>query len=55
MRARTWVVTAYHDPSRYGIPELPAWTVVGRDGITLAAGDDAEPFIRAARPMTVRR
>ena len=55
MRARTWVVAMYHDPSRYGILKLPAWTVVGRDGIALVAGDDAELFIRAARPMTVRR
>ena len=55
-RARTWVVAVYHDPSEYGIPELSAWTVVDdRDGIALAAGDDAEPFIRGPRPMTVRR
>ena len=44
----------YHDPAGYGILELPAWTVVGRDDIALAA-DDADPFIRAVRPMAVRR
>lgn len=57
MRARTWVL-AYHygDPSDYGIPELPPWTVVRTDrgGLALAEGGD-EPFVRAERPVPVRR
>jgi hypothetical protein len=58
MRSRAWVIAArYGEPKEYGIPTLPAWTVRRRDsgGIEFAAGDDADPFIRSARPMTVRR
>lgn len=58
MRARTWVIaTQYNDPSDYGIPELPTWTVsrTAGSGIALAVTADADPFIRAEQPMKVRR
>lgn len=58
MRARTWVIAAnYSEPEDYGIPALPEWTVVRGEpsGIAFAEGSDAEPFIRAERPVRVRR
>lgn len=58
MLARTWVIAAqYNDPADYGTPSLPAWHVSRTDGggLTLAADADADPFVRAERPMTVRR
>lgn len=58
MRARTWVIaTQYNEPEDYGIPTLPEWSVLRRNGsgIAFAEHDDADPFIRADQPMMVRR
>lgn len=57
MRARRWVIAhRYRDPEAYGIPDLPAWDVRTEDGrLAFAASAETEPFIRAERPMRVRR
>lgn len=61
MRAREWTVAAnFRTPADYGIPELPAWRsrCDGCGGVAFVAADgepDAEPFIAAENPVTVRR
>ncbi|MFB6224675.1 MAG: hypothetical protein ABEH86_13515 [Haloarcula sp.] len=58
MCARTWVVASqYYDPTDYGIPELPEWTVSRphEAGVAFAETSGAEPFISARQPMRVRR
>lgn len=57
MRARAWAVAyRYADPEAYGIPALPDWRVVrDGDGLALAEEGESDPFIRAERPMRVRR
>lgn len=64
MRAREWTVAAnFRTPADYGIPELPAWRSHRDDGgVAFVAADadadgepDAEPFIAAENPITVRR
>lgn len=58
MCARTWVVASqYYDPTDYGIPELPEWTISRphEAGVAFAETSDAEPFISARQPMRVRR
>ncbi|KYH26062.1 hypothetical protein HAPAU_11530 [Halalkalicoccus paucihalophilus] len=57
MRARAWTVAyRYADPEDYGIPALPDWRVVrDDDGLALAEEGESDPFIRAERPMRVRR
>lgn len=57
MRARTWTVAyRYYAPEDYGIPTLPDWHV-RREGGGMALVEDGNgaPFIRAERPMRVRR
>ncbi|RMB24085.1 hypothetical protein [Haloplanus aerogenes] len=58
MRARTWTVaTSYCEPADDDIPELPIWAVTRptNGGLAFAGSDGEEPFIRAERPMQVRR
>jgi len=57
MRARRWAIAScYRDPSAYGVPTLPEWTVRrDSEGLAFAAADDAEPFIAARNPVDVRR
>jgi len=58
MRARTWVLAyRYYEPEDYGVPELPDWTVARTDceGLAFARDVGEEPFIRAERPVQVRR
>lgn len=57
MRARTWTVAyRYYAPEDYGIPTLPDWHVRREDrGMALAETEAAKPFIRAERPVRVRR
>lgn len=46
----------YADPAAYGIPALPDWYVLyDCDGMALAEKGKSDPFIRAERPMRVRR
>jgi hypothetical protein len=56
MRARRWCIAAtFGEPSDYGVPDLPTWTVYrGEDG-TLALGEGGRRFISAADPVRVRR
>lgn len=58
MRARCWTIAhRYREPAAYGIPELPAWDVrTGPSGaLAFAESADSEPFVRAERPVRVRR
>ncbi|WP_049934264.1 hypothetical protein [Halalkalicoccus jeotgali] len=57
MRARVWAVAyRYADPETYGIPALPDWRVISDDGgLALAEDGESDPFIRAERPIRVRR
>lgn len=57
MRARTWTVAyRYYAPEDYGIPTLPDWHVRREGaGMALAEDEDREPFVRAERPVRVRR
>lgn len=56
MRARRWVVAAnYRDPTDYGIPPLPDWTVYRDDNGALALGVGGKIFLRADDPVDVRR
>jgi hypothetical protein len=58
MRARTWAVaTCYGEPTDYDIPALPTWTVSRptEGGVAFADGEGEAPFIRAERPVKVRR
>ena len=57
MRARQWAIAScYRDPSAYGIPTLPEWAVRREaGGVAFAADEDAEPFIAARNPVSVRR
>ncbi len=57
MGARVWAIAyRYRDPADYGIPTLPGWTVSRTEngGIAFHA-TDGEPFIRADRPVSIRR
>lgn len=57
MRARTWIVAyRYYAPEDYGIPTLPDWHVHREGGgMELAETEGGEPFVRAERPVRVRR
>ncbi|AEH36885.1 hypothetical protein Halxa_2260 [Halopiger xanaduensis SH-6] len=58
MLARRWTIAhRYREPAAYGIPELPAWDVraSASGGLEFAASADSEPFLRAERPVRVRR
>ena len=58
MRARAWVIAAqYGDPAAYGIPDPPTLSVSRTDagGIELSAVDGTGPFIRAGKPVSIRR
>lgn len=57
MGARVWAIAyRYRDPSDYGIPTLPEWTVnrTENGGVAFHA-TSGEPFIRADRPVSIRR
>jgi hypothetical protein len=56
MRARRWCLAAnYHEPSDYGLPKLPTWTVYRDADGTLALGESGERFLAAGNPVRVRR
>ena len=57
MRARQWAIAScYRDPSAYGVPRLPDWSVRrDSDGLAFAAAEGREPFIAARNPVHVRR
>ncbi|MEM4780873.1 MAG: hypothetical protein QXG03_04825 [Halalkalicoccus sp.] len=57
MRARAWAIAyRFYAPEDYGIATLPDWDV-RRDegGMALAEDENEAPFLRAERPMRVRR
>jgi hypothetical protein len=58
MHTRSWVIAyQYGDPTDYGVPALPEWSVrrTCAGGLALAEDDASEPFIRADTTMKVRR
>ncbi|RKD98146.1 hypothetical protein [Halopiger aswanensis] len=58
MLARCWTIAhRYREPAAYGIPELPAWHVRSSvsGSLEFAVSADSEPFLRAERPVRVRR
>lgn len=56
MCAREWAIAyRFREPVDYGIPELPEWTVTIEEGGVAFGDGDGEPFIRADRPVQVRR
>jgi hypothetical protein len=58
MRARQWTLaTQYGDLDDYDIPALPTWAVSrpAEGGVAFAGSEGEAPFIRADRPMKVRR